>query len=62
MLMTHKCDASSDNCPDRVDKINLGVEHIRKWMLHNELQIHPSKCKHSLCLLDLPITLRIKYL
>jgi hypothetical protein len=40
--------ASSDNCADLVDKVNLDLEHIRKWMLHNKLQIHPSKCNSCL--------------
>ncbi|CAB4012377.1 myosin light chain kinase, smooth muscle-like, partial [Paramuricea clavata] len=38
--------ASSNDCADLVDKVNIDLENIRKWMIHNKLQIHPSKSKH----------------
>ncbi len=37
---------SSKNCDDIVIKINLDLENIRKWMLRNKLQIHPTKSKY----------------
>jgi hypothetical protein len=36
---------SSKDCDDIVIKINLDLENIRKWMLQNKLQIHPTKSK-----------------
>ena len=33
---------SSKDCDDIVIKINLDLENIRKWMLQNKLQIHPT--------------------
>ena len=38
--------ASSNDCGDFVHKINNDLENIRKWMIKNKLQIHPSKSKH----------------
>jgi retron-type reverse transcriptase len=38
--------ASSNDCADLVDKVNIDLENIGKWMLQNKLQIHPSKSKH----------------
>ena len=38
--------ASSNDCADLVDKVNFDLENIRKWMIQNKLQIHPSKSKH----------------
>ena len=38
--------ASSNDCADLVDKVNIDLENIRKWMIQNKLQIHPSKSKH----------------
>ena len=38
--------ASSNDCADLVDKVNIDLENIRKWMIYNKLQIHPSKSKH----------------
>ena len=38
--------ASSNDCGDLVHKINNDLENIRKWMIKNKLQIHPSKSKH----------------
>ncbi len=37
---------SSKNCDDIVIKINLDLENIRKWILRNKLQIHPTKSKY----------------
>ena len=37
---------SSKDCDDTVTKINLDLENIRKWMLQNKLQIHPTKSKY----------------
>ncbi len=37
---------SSKNCDDIVIKINLDLENIRKWVLRNKLQIHPTKSKY----------------
>jgi hypothetical protein len=37
---------SSKDCDDIVIKINLDLENIRKWMLRNKLQIHPTKSKY----------------
>ncbi len=37
---------SSNDCGDLVHKINNDLENIRKWMIKNKLQIHPSKSKH----------------
>ena len=37
---------SSKDCDDIVIKINLDLENIRKWMLQNKLQIHPTKSKY----------------
>jgi hypothetical protein len=34
---------SSKDYDDIVIKINLDLENIRKWMLRNKLQIHPTK-------------------
>ena len=50
--------ASSNDCADLVDKVNIDLENIRKWMIQNKLQIHPSKSKHMF----IPITLKMKYL
>ena len=33
--------ASSNDCADLVDKVNIDLENIRKWMIQNKLQIHP---------------------
>ena len=33
---------------DLVDKINIDLENIRKWMLKSKLQIHPSKSKYMI--------------
>ncbi len=38
--------ASSNDCADLVNKVNIDLENIRKWMMQNKLQIHPSKSKH----------------
>ena len=38
--------ASSNDCVDLVPKVNNDLENIRKWMIKNKLQIHPSKSKH----------------
>ncbi len=38
--------ASCNDCGDLVHKINNDLENIRKWMIKNKLQIHPSKSKH----------------
>ena len=38
--------ASSNDCADLVDKVNIDLENIRKWMIQNKHQIHPSKSKH----------------
>ncbi len=38
--------ASSNDCGDLVHTINNDLENIRKWMIKNKLQIHPSKSKH----------------
>ncbi len=38
--------ASSNDCGDLVHKVNNDLENIRKWMIKNKLQIHPSKSKH----------------
>ncbi len=38
--------ASSNNCVDLVPKVNNDLENIRKRMIKNKLQIHPSKLKH----------------
>ena len=45
-LTTSKRYLSSKNCDDIVIKINLDLENIRKWMLRNKLQIHPTKSKY----------------
>jgi hypothetical protein len=41
---------SSKDCDDTVIKINLDLENIRKWMLQNKLQIHPTKSKYMFIL------------
>jgi hypothetical protein len=38
--------ASSNDCADLVDKVNIDLENIRKWTIRNKLKIHPSKLKH----------------
>ena len=38
--------ASSNDCVDLVPKVNNDLENIRKWMIKNKLQIHPSKLRH----------------
>ena len=35
-----------NDCADLVNKVNIDLENIRKWMMQNKLQIHPSKLKH----------------
>ena len=45
-LTTSKRYLSSKNCDDIVIKINLDLENIRKWMLRNKLQIHPTESKY----------------
>ena len=37
---------SSKNCDDIVIKINLDLENIRKWLLRNKPQIHPTISKY----------------
>ncbi len=39
--------ASSNDCADLVNKVNIDLENIRKWMMQNKLQIHPNKSKHK---------------
>jgi hypothetical protein len=39
--------ASSNDCADLVDKVNIDLENIRKIMvIQKKLHIHPSKSKH----------------
>ena len=38
--------ASSNDCADLVDKVNIDLENICKCMIQKKLQIHPSKSKH----------------
>jgi hypothetical protein len=38
--------ASSNDCADLVDKVNIDLEINFKFMIQNKLQIHPSKSKH----------------
>ena len=50
--------ASSKHGNELVANLNCDLENVRKWMLQNRLQIHPTKTK--LCTLDLPTILKTK--
>jgi hypothetical protein len=47
--------ASSNNCDDLVDKVNFDLQNIHKWMSFKHTLINL-----NICLLDHPVTLRIK--
>jgi hypothetical protein len=38
--------ASAKDGDELVTNINSDLENVRKWMLQNKLQIHPTKTKH----------------
>ena len=38
--------ASSKHCDELVANLNCDLDHVRKWMLQNKLQIHPTKSKY----------------
>ena len=38
--------ASSNDCVDLVNKVNIDLDSTYQWMLQNKLQIHPGKSKH----------------
>jgi hypothetical protein len=38
--------ASAKAGDELVTNINSDLENVRKWMLQNKLQIHPTKTKH----------------
>ncbi len=38
--------ASSNNCDELVANLNCDLDNVRKWMLQNKLQIHPTKTKY----------------
>jgi hypothetical protein len=38
--------ASSKHCDELVANLNFDLDHVRKWMLQNKLQIHPTKTKY----------------
>jgi hypothetical protein len=38
--------ASAKDGDELVNNINSDLENVRKWMLQNKLQIHPTKTKH----------------
>jgi hypothetical protein len=51
--------ASSNNCDDLVDKINFDLQNILKWMIEKK-SFKRTLINLNICLLDHPITLRIK--
>ncbi len=38
--------ASSKNCDELVANLNCDLDNVRKWMLQNKFQIHPTKTKY----------------
>jgi hypothetical protein len=38
--------ASSKHCDELVANLNCDIDNVRKWMLQNKLQIHPTKTKY----------------
>ena len=38
--------ASSKHCDELVANLNCDLDNVRKWMLQNKLQIHPTKTKY----------------
>ena len=38
--------ASSNNCDELVANLNCDLDNVRRWMLQNKLQIHPTKTKY----------------
>ncbi len=37
---------SSKHCDELVANLNCDLDNVRKWMLQNKLQIHPTKTKY----------------
>ena len=52
--------ASAKDGDELVTNINSDLENVRKWMLQNKLQIHPTKT--NICVLDRLLILKTKLL